>query len=87
MIFRVGVIFNLHIKKKVSNYMITPKQIREIREFKGLSLREVAKYCDITPQLIGQVETEVKNITHENYKQIISGINKAFAAKQNEIQK
>lgn len=61
--------------------MITAKEIREIREFKGLSLRDVAKYCNISPQLIGQVETGVKNLTQDNYKEIISGINKAFAIK------
>lgn len=63
--------------------MITPKQIREIRELKGLSLRDVAKCCDVSAQLVGQVETGVKPITEFNYKQIISGINKAFANKQN----
>lgn len=61
--------------------MITAQEIREIRELKGLSLRAVAKYCNVSPQLIGQVETGVKRLTEENYKEIISGINKAFAAK------
>ena len=64
--------------------MITPKQIREFRELRGLSLREVAKFCEISPQLIGQVETNVKPITEYNYKQIIDGINKASAAKQSD---
>ncbi|MDD4592469.1 MAG: helix-turn-helix transcriptional regulator [Parabacteroides sp.] len=63
--------------------MITGKQIREFRELRGLSLRGVAKFCEISPQLIGQVETGVKPITNYNYWQIINGINKAFAAKQN----
>ena len=65
--------------------MITATQIREIRELKGLSLRDVAKFCEVSPQLIGQVETGVKIITPYNYQQIISGINKAFAAKQQSI--
>lgn len=64
--------------------MITPQQIREIRELKGLSLREVAKFCDISPQLIGQCETGVKGLTDYNYEQIVKGINLAFAAKQSE---
>lgn len=62
--------------------MITPEQIREFRELRGLSLRDVAKFCEVSPQLIGQVETNVKPITQYNYEQIISGINKASAAKQ-----
>ena len=64
--------------------MITAKEIREFRELRGLSLRDVAKFCEVSPQLIGQVETSVKPITEYNYKQIIDGINKAFAAKQSE---
>ena len=72
------------IYKKVRFQMITPRQIREIRELKGLSLRDVAKYCDVSAQLIGQVETEVKSLTEENYKQIIDGINKAYAAKMSQ---
>ena len=62
--------------------VITPEQIREFRELRGLSLRDVAKFCDVSPQLIGQVETNVKPLTPYNYEQIISGINKASAAKQ-----
>ena len=63
--------------------MITPKEIREWRELKGLSLRDVAKFCEISPQLIGQVETGKKYLTDYNYAEIIKGINLAFAAKQN----
>lgn len=61
--------------------MISAKEIREFREIRGLSLREVAKYCSISAQLIGQVETGTRNLTLENYKEIIDGINKAHFAK------
>lgn len=61
--------------------MISAKEIREFREMRGLSLRDVAKYCSLTPQLIGQVETGTRNLTLENYKEIIDGINKAHFAK------
>ena len=63
--------------------MITGKEIREWRELRGLSLRDVAKFCEVSPQLIGQCETGKKYLTDYNYEQIVSGINKAFAAKQN----
>lgn len=63
--------------------MITGKEIREWRELRGLSLRDVAHFCEVSPQLIGQCETGVKGLTDYNYEQIVSGINKAYAAKQN----
>lgn len=62
--------------------MITPEQIREIREFKELSLRDVAKYCDVSAQLIGQIENCQRNLTEQNYSEIIKGINLAYAALQ-----
>lgn len=62
--------------------MITSEQIREIREFKELSLRDVAKYCDVSAQLIGQIENGKKSLTESNYKEIIKGINLAYAEKQ-----
>ena len=63
--------------------MITGKEFREIRELKDLSLRDVAKFCDISPQLIGQIETEQKAFTENNYKQIILAMNLATVAKAN----
>lgn len=63
--------------------MITGKEIREWRELRGLSLRDVAKFCEVSPQLVGQVETGKKYLTDFNYAEIIKGINLAFAAKQN----
>lgn len=63
--------------------MITGKEFREIRELKDLSLRDVAKFCDVSPQLIGQIETEQKAFTENNYKQIILAMNLATVAKAN----
>ena len=62
--------------------VITGKQFKEIREYKGLSLRDVAKFCDVSPQLIGQIEQGKKCFTENNYKQIINALNLAFVAKQ-----
>lgn len=63
--------------------MITGKQFKEIREYKGLSLRDIANYCDVSPQLIGQIEQGKKYFTDNNYQQIIDAMNLASAAKQN----
>ena len=62
--------------------MITGKQLREIREYRELSLRDVAKFCDVSPQLIGQIEQGKKYFTENNYQQIIDAMNVAFAEKQ-----
>ena len=63
--------------------MITGSQLREIRELRGLSLRAVAKFCNLSPQLIGQIETGQKNFTENNYKQIIDALNLATVANAN----
>ncbi|MCI2160886.1 MAG: helix-turn-helix domain-containing protein [Oscillospiraceae bacterium] len=63
--------------------MITGNQFKEIREYKGLSLRDIANYCDVSPQLIGQIEQGKKSFTDNNYQQIIDAMNLASAGKQN----
>ena len=67
---------------KGENQMITGKQFKEIREYKGLSLRDVAKFCNISPQLIGQIEQGKKSFTKNNYQQIIDALNLVSAAEQ-----
>ncbi len=62
--------------------MITGKEFKEIREYKGLSLRDVAKFCEVSPQLIGQIENDRRAFTENNYRQIIDAMNLAFAEKQ-----
>ena len=68
---------------KGENQMITGKQFKEIREYKGLSLRDVAKFCDVSAQLIGQIENNKKVFTENNYQQIIDAMNLATVAKAN----
>ena len=69
--------------KEVNSNVITGKQFKEIREYKGLSLRDVAKFCDVSPQLIGQIENNKKVFTDNNYQQIIDAMNLATVAKAN----
>jgi transcriptional regulator with XRE-family HTH domain len=68
--------------KEVKSNVITGKQFKEIREYKGLSLRDIAKFCNISPQLIGQIEQGKKSFTENNYQQIIDALNLAHAAEQ-----
>jgi transcriptional regulator with XRE-family HTH domain len=69
--------------KEVKSNVITGKQFKEIREYKGLSLRDVAKFCDVSAQLIGQIEQGKKIFTDNNYQQIIDAMNLATVAKAN----
>lgn len=68
--------------KEVNSNVITGKQFKEIREYKGLSLRDIAKFCDVSAQLIGQIENDKRNFTKENYQQLIDAMNIASAAQQ-----
>jgi Helix-turn-helix. len=63
--------------------MLTGREIRAFRELRGLSLRQVAKFCTVSPQFIGQVETEQKPLAYDTYKDIISAINKATVERDN----
>jgi hypothetical protein len=69
--------------------MLTGKEIRDFRELRLLSLRDVEKALkanskddkSLSAQFIGQVETGAKAMNEENYRLIIKGINLAFAEK------
>ena len=63
--------------------MITGNEFKQIRELKGLSLRDIAKFCDVSPQLIGMIENNKRNFTDDTYKQIITAMNLATVAKAN----
>ena len=67
--------------------MITGTEFRKIREYKGLSLRDLGKYCEVSPQLIGQIEQGKKYFTENNYQQIIDAMNLATIAKANKENK
>ncbi|MCH5300214.1 MAG: helix-turn-helix transcriptional regulator [Ruminococcus sp.] len=62
--------------------MLNRTQLKNYRELRGLSTRDVAAYCDISQPLIVQVENGVKNVTEYNHDEIVKGINKAYKAKQ-----
>lgn len=63
--------------------MLNRQQIKEYRLLRGLSTRDVAKYCEISQPLIVQIENGERQLTEYNHKQIIDGINSAYAAKRN----
>ena len=42
--------------------MLDVKSLKEYRLLRGLSLRDVARYCDISFQMISGVETGLQNL-------------------------
>lgn len=61
--------------------MLRPSDLKEYRLLRDLSQRDVAMYCDITSQLIGDIELGQRNLTEYNYQEIVKGINAASQAK------
>lgn len=62
--------------------MLNRQQIKEYRQLRGLTTRDVAAYCEISQPLIVQVENGTKDVTKYNHDEILKGINAAFAAKR-----
>lgn len=61
--------------------MLDVKSLKEYRLLRGLSLRDVARYCDVSFQMISAVETGLYGLTESTYKEIVKGINRASQAK------
>ena len=61
--------------------MLNGKEIRELRDRYSVSLRDVAKFCDLSAQFIGSVGREDKAMNESNNKIIINGIHKAYFEK------
>ena len=62
--------------------MLNRQQLKEYRELRGLSTRDVASYCKISQPLIVQIENGDKEVTEYNHNEITKGINAAYAAKK-----
>lgn len=60
--------------------MLSGQDLKDYRLLKGLSLRDVARYCNITAQMIGQAENGVWGLTESTYREIVKGINGASQA-------
>ena len=60
--------------------MLSGVDLKEYRLFRYLSLRDVARYCDVSHELIGKVENGEVGVTQYNHDQIVKGINGAVQA-------
>ena len=62
--------------------MLNRQQLRDYRQLRGLSTRDVAFYCELSQPMIVQIENGTKPLTEYNYIQFITGINNAYSAKR-----
>lgn len=60
--------------------MLLRCDLQEYRLLRHLSLRDVARYCDVSHELIGQVERGEVGVTQYNHDEIVKGINRASQA-------
>ena len=63
--------------------MLNRQQLKEFRQLRGLTTRDVAAYCDISQPLIVQIENGTRQVTKYNHRQITNGIKAAYTAKKN----
>lgn len=61
--------------------MLSAMDLKEYRVRRGLSQRDVSMYCDVSYRLIGLIESGERNLTEDNYKEIVKGINTASMAR------
>lgn len=61
--------------------MLSRFDLKDYRLQRELSLRDVARYCNVCHELIGQVERGVVSVTKHNHDEIVHGINAASQAK------
>lgn len=61
--------------------MFSGKELKNYRVREGLTQRDVARYCEVCHELIGQVERGDVGVTEYNHAQIVKGINGAIQAK------
>lgn len=61
--------------------MLSRFDLKDYRLERELSLRDVARYCNVCHELIGQVERGVVRVTKHNHDEIVRGINAASQAK------
>jgi len=65
--------------------MLSGEQLKDFRTRRNISLRDIEAYAipPITAQMVGMIERGERNVTEENHKSIVTGINRAYFAKTN----
>ena len=60
--------------------MLNRHELMNYRLLRGVSQREVAKFGDISNGLVSGIESGNRNITEENHKAYVKGVNLAYEA-------
>lgn len=63
--------------------MLNKQELKNYRDLRGLTQRQVAEYCNLTQAMIAMIEEGKRNITEDNYREYVKGINSAYKAKKN----
>ena len=63
--------------------MLSANKLKDYASLRGLSIRDIEAYCDLSAGHISNIFTGERSLTEECYKQISHAINAAYSAKQN----
>lgn len=62
--------------------MLSREQIKNYRELRHVSMRQLAKYCDLSLAMISYLESGQRQLTKKNHDEMIKGINAAYQARK-----
>lgn len=63
--------------------MLSTNELKNYASLRGLSLRDIEAYCNLTAGHISQILNGERPLTEDNHRKIASAINAAYAAKLN----
>lgn len=63
--------------------MLSTSKLKNYALLRGLSMRDIEAYCDLTAGHISQILNGERPLTEENHRKIADAINAAYAAKLN----
>lgn len=62
--------------------MLSANKLKDYASLRGLSIRDIEAYCDLSAGHISNIFNGERSLTEECHKQISNAINAAYAAKQ-----
>ena len=62
--------------------MLSREQLKNYRELRHVSMRQLAKYCDLSLAMISYLESGERQLTKKNHDELIKGINAAYQARK-----
>lgn len=62
--------------------MLSREQLKNYRELRKISMRQLTKYCDLSLAMISYLESGQRVLTKKNHDELIKGINAAYQARK-----